>query len=196
MIYELALVAKPSLSEEELQSCSDLVKRTIKDDGGTTVDYLDEEVEQIKLKDDQYEILTKNKNSLVFDKVFLCAGALNSAKIIIKSFGYPKNDIYLYDIPIRHLPIISLIPQIKIDQNTFGLSSGSGSIILNKNNKKYTDVFWIGIGGGSIILLCPSSGPHTPQLLQALKEQSGTTFSAKAFFSSLASQLLSIPVSI
>ena len=97
-------------------------------------DYLDQEVEQIKLKGDQYEILTKSENSLVFDKVFLCAGALNSAKIIIKSFGYPKNDIFLYDIPIRHLPIISLIPQIKIDQNTFGLSSGSGSIILNKNN--------------------------------------------------------------
>jgi len=96
--------------------------------------YLNEEVEQIKLKNDQCEILAKSKNKLVFDKVFLCAGAFNSAKIIIKSFGYPPNDIYLYDIPIRHIPIISMIPKIKIDQNTFSLSSGSGSIVLNKNS--------------------------------------------------------------
>jgi len=96
--------------------------------------YQNEEVDQIKLKNDQCEILTKNKNKLVFDKVFLCAGALNSAKIIIKSFGYPPNDIYLYDIPTKNFPIISMIPKIKVDQNTFGFSSGSGSIVLNNNS--------------------------------------------------------------
>ena len=71
---------------------------------------------------------------MFFDKVFLCAGALNSAKIIIKSFGYPSKDIFLYDIPIKHLPIISIIPKMKIEKNTFGLSSGCGSIILNKDS--------------------------------------------------------------
>ena len=53
----------------------------------------------------------------------------------IKKIGYGAyGDIYLYDIPIRHLPIISMIPKIKVSQNTFGLSSGSGSIVLNKNS--------------------------------------------------------------
>ncbi len=96
-------------------------------------DYQNEEVDQIKLINKKYEILTKSKKSIVFDKVFLCAGALNTAKIIIKSFGYPSKNIFLYDIPIKHFPIISMIPKIRIDSGTFGLSSGSGSIILNKD---------------------------------------------------------------
>ena len=95
--------------------------------------YQNEEVDQIKLRDEKYEITTKSKKSMFFDKVFLCAGAFNSAKIIIKSFGYPSKDIFLYDIPIKHLPIVSIMPKIKIEKNTFGLSSGSGSIILNKD---------------------------------------------------------------
>ena len=96
--------------------------------------YQNEEVDQIKLINEKYEIITKSKTSMFFDKVFLCAGALNSAKIIIKSFGYPSKDIFLYDIPIKHLPIISIIPKMKIEKNTFGLSSGCGSIILNKDS--------------------------------------------------------------
>ena len=39
--------------------------------------------EHFNLKKNQYEIITGNKKNLLFDKVFLCAGAYNSAKIII-----------------------------------------------------------------------------------------------------------------
>ena len=96
--------------------------------------YHNDSVNQINLKKNQYEIITSNKKNLLFDKVFLCAGAYNSAKIIINSFGYPGKKINLYDIPIKHFPIISLIPSINIDKNTYGFSSGSGGITLNDDD--------------------------------------------------------------
>ena len=55
---------------------------------------------------------------------------------------------------------------------------------------------FVGIAGASITTLCPNSGPHTPQLLHALKEQSGMTFSLRAFCRSWISHFLSIPASM
>ena len=53
-----------------------------------------------------------------------------------------------------------------------------------------------GMAGGGITTLWPSSGPHTPQLLQPSKEQSGTTVAARARCRSSASQRLSRPESM
>ena len=96
--------------------------------------YENDSVESLSMINNQYEILTEGKKKLTFDKVFLCAGTLNSAKIIIKSFDYPKKDINLYDIPTKFFPIISKIPKLKIDKRSFGFSSASGSVIMNDDN--------------------------------------------------------------
>ena len=96
--------------------------------------YHNDLVDKINSKNNQYEVVTSNKKNLFFDKVFLCAGAYNSAKIIINSFGYPNSKVNLYDIPIKHFPIISLIPSINIEKNTFGFSSASGGITLNEDS--------------------------------------------------------------
>ena len=96
--------------------------------------YENENVESLKMFNNQYQVLTMSKKKLVFDKVFLCAGALNSAKIIIKSFNYPTNDVLIYDIPTKFFPIISKIPKLKIDKKSFGFSSASGSIVMNDDD--------------------------------------------------------------
>ena len=96
--------------------------------------YENESVDSLKMISNKYQILTESKKKLIFDKVFLCAGALNSAKIIIKSFDYPKNDVLIYDIPTKFFPIVSKIPKLNIDKKSFGFSSASGSIIMNDNN--------------------------------------------------------------
>ncbi len=95
--------------------------------------YKNEFVDKIVSQNDKYEIQTKNKKKFAFDKIFLCAGPYNSAKIIIKSFGFPSKKICLYDIPTKYFPIISLLPKIKTEKNTFGFSSASGSIVLDNN---------------------------------------------------------------
>ena len=96
--------------------------------------YVNDVVESLKIINNQYEILTKSQKKFTFDKVFLCAGPLNSAKIIINSFDYPLNDVYLYDIPTKFFPIISTIPKLSIDKKTFGFSTASGGIILKTDN--------------------------------------------------------------
>ena len=80
------------------------------------------------------EINKLDAKILTFDKVFLCAGPLNSAIIIINSFDYPLNDVYLYDIPTKFFPLISTIPKLSIDKKTFGFSTASGGIILKTDN--------------------------------------------------------------
>lgn len=96
--------------------------------------YENETVNSLKIVNNKYEIHTENKKKLTFDKVFLCAGAVNSAEIIIRSFDYPINDVLIYDIPTKFFPIISKIPKFKVNKNSFGFSSASGSIIMNNNN--------------------------------------------------------------
>ncbi len=96
--------------------------------------YENDNVDSLKIINNEYEITTENKKKIIFDKVFLCAGALNSAKIIIKSFDYPKNDVLIYDIPTKFFPIVSKIPKFKIDKKSFGFSSASGSVIMNNDN--------------------------------------------------------------
>lgn len=96
--------------------------------------YENDNVERIKTINNKYEIFTQKNKKIIFDKVFLCAGALNSAKIIIKSFNYPENDLLIYDIPTKFFPIISKIPKFKIDKKSFGFSSASGSIIMNNDD--------------------------------------------------------------
>jgi len=96
--------------------------------------YENDNVESLKVINNKYEILTQNKKKMIFDKIFLCAGALNSAEILIKSFDYPENDLLIYDIPTKFFPIIAKRPKLKIDRKSFGFSSASGSIIMNNND--------------------------------------------------------------
>ena len=98
------------------------------------VEYINQNVNKINInKKNRIKLNKKNKS---FDKIYLCAGAVATAKIIMKSLGFPKKKLFIYDIPSHTYACIQLFNNQKFKSNFFGFSNLA--IKLNmKNIKNY-----------------------------------------------------------
>jgi|GEM_PF-7043601 len=62
-------------------------------------------------KEGQKVRLKTEKNSHVFDKVFVCTGALGSVDLFGRSYGAPDKAVELYDNLLWYFPAFSFLPQ-------------------------------------------------------------------------------------
>lgn len=94
------------------------------------ISYIDGEIKKIS-KGKSIEVLVENK-IYKYDKIFICLGAINTAKLIINSFGLSKKNLEIYDIPTQIFPILTL-PVKKSEKNYYGFSNLRVEFIKNKN---------------------------------------------------------------
>lgn len=80
-------------------------------------------------KEDQKVRLTTKENSYVFDKAFICTGALGSIELLGRSYGTPDKTVELYDNLLWYFPAFSVLPQAmrKRDKN-FAFAELAGGI--------------------------------------------------------------------
>jgi ferredoxin len=69
-----------------------------------------EEVLSVKSQGDQV-LLSTRLASHVFDKVFICSGALGSTSLLGRSYGAPDKAVELYDNLLWYFPAFSILPK-------------------------------------------------------------------------------------
>jgi len=78
--------------------------------------------------------LTTLQNTYMYDKVFVCTGALGSVQLLGRSYGPPINPIHLYDNKLWYFPAISFLPKRTLPKGKhFAFAELSGGIFDHAN---------------------------------------------------------------
>jgi len=85
------------------------------------INYINNNVEKLSVKN-KNSVEFKN-GKLSFDKIYMCAGAISTAKIILNSFGFPKKNLFIYDIPSHTYACFNFLNNKKYKSNFFGFSN-------------------------------------------------------------------------
>ena len=96
--------------------------------------YINKKINKIRIKDEKFTFDYSN-NQLIFDKIYLCSGAINTAKIIINSFGLPKKRFFIYDIPSHTYICLNFLKKVSYNLNYFGFANLV--LKLKTKNKNY-----------------------------------------------------------
>jgi ferredoxin len=95
------------------------------------INYINGRITKIS-KDSKVKVFAGNK-IYKYDKIFICLGAINTAKLIINSFGASDRTIEIYDIPVQIFPTLTF-PEKKLKKNYYGFSNLRLEFFKNKDH--------------------------------------------------------------
>ena len=95
------------------------------------INYINGRIKKIS-KDSKVKVFVGNK-FYKYDKIFICLGAINTAKLIINSFGISEEAIEIYDIPTQIFPTL-ILPDKKLKKNYYGFSNLRLEFFKNKDH--------------------------------------------------------------
>ena len=95
------------------------------------ISYINGRITKIS-KDSNIKVFVGNK-IYRYDKIFICLGAINTARLIINSFGTSDKPIEIYDIPAQIFPTF-MFPVKKVKNNYYGFSNLRLEFFKNKDH--------------------------------------------------------------